>query len=65
MLFVSEDKARFICTTEEGAPCFMRGTHTKLAKESGLELDKMENLTFAFYVNGNGQSIKNFLNSQK
>lgn len=61
MLFVSEDKTRFICTTEEGVPCFMRGSHQKIAKDNNLELDKMDNLTFAFSTKGKGRSIKDFL----
>ena len=62
MLFLSNDKTKFIISDSEGAPCFIRGTHTKLAKEQGVDLTKMENLTFAYFKNGKGMSFKDFLN---
>lgn len=59
-LFISEDGSKYICTTE-GSCCFMRGTHTLMAKNAGLDLQKMDNLTFAFYYKGKGKSIREFL----
>lgn len=59
-LFVSEDGSKYICTTG-GSCCFMRGTHTAMAKNAGLDLQKMDNLTFAFYYKGKGKSIRGFL----
>ena len=61
MLFVSEDKTKFICTDSNGSPCFSRGEHIQLAKIEGLNLDKMTSLTMAFKYKGKGKSISEFL----
>ena len=61
MLFISSDNKSFICTDVNGSPCFMRGDHLKEAKRLGLELDKMDNMTFAYIYTGKGISISNFL----
>lgn len=62
MLFISDDKTRFICTTADGAPCFMRGEHISIAKSLGVDLSTLDNVTSAFHFKGKGQSIKSFLN---
>lgn len=62
MLFVSEDKTKFITTTAEGACCFTRTTHYKEAKERGLNLSQMENITAQYHYSGKGKSFKDFLN---
>lgn len=62
MIFVSDDKKRFV-TTIDGSPCFMRKSHIQIGNIEGLELDKMENLTFKFHAEGKGKSIKEFLNN--
>lgn len=62
MLFVSDDKTKFITSTADGAPCFTRGIHTQLAKGQGLDLSKMENETVNYFYKGKGQSFKEFLN---
>lgn len=59
-LFISEDKSKYICTTGASC-CFIRGAHTAMAKNAGLDLREMDNLTFAFYYKGKGKSIKEFL----
>jgi hypothetical protein len=61
MLFVSEDKTKFICTDINGSPCFSRGEHIQLAKHKGLNLDQMTSLTMAFKYTGKGLSIAQFL----
>ena len=64
MLFVPEDKTKYVCSDSNSAPCFRRGTHNKLAKEMGLCLDKMEDKTSEFFYKGKGESLKNFINKQ-
>lgn len=63
-LFVSNDNKSFIVTFE-GIPCFIRTTHEVLAREKGLNLGEMNNKTFDFWYNGQGESIKSFLNNSK
>lgn len=66
MLFVSNDKKRFITCSECGAPCFTRPSHAAIAKGKGLDLHSMENVTAEYYyTNKNtkgGISINRFLN---
>ena len=59
-VFISECKTKYICLAE-GVPCFTRSTHQQIIKSKGLNMDNMVNLTFKFYYEGKGQSIKNFL----
>lgn len=61
MLFVSDDKTRFITTTTEGAPCFTRASHAHLAKVQGLDLNNMTNVTTDYHFMGKGYSVKSFL----
>lgn len=61
MLFLSEDKKRFICTDASGKLCFIRGEHLAEAKQTGLDLNQLENKTIDFHYDGKGQSIKDYL----
>lgn len=63
MLYVSECKTKFITSTADGAPCFTRGVHEKLAKEQGLDLHAMENITVHYFYKGKGKSFRDFLTS--
>lgn len=66
MLFMSKDAKRFITTSEEGAPCFTRPSHSAIAKTKGVRLEDLDNVTAEYYyTNKNkkgGVSINNFLN---
>lgn len=61
-VFISECKKKYICTSN-GCPCFTRTTHQQLISQKGLNMQAMENLTFAFYYTGKGKSIREFLNT--
>lgn len=61
MLFLSEDKSRFICTDTNGRVCFIRGEHLTEAKTLNIDLYKIENKTIDFHYDGKGQSIKEYL----
>lgn len=62
---VSDDKSKFIALTAGGLPLSLHTTHKNLLSVLDVDWMTSECVNVEFFYKGKGQSIKNFLNSQK